>query len=143
MKIGIASDHAGYELKSEIIQHFPDIEFVDCGTDNAEKSVDYPDIAKILCQNLIAGKFNQAILICGSGVGVSITANRFKEIRAALCFDSKVAELARKHNDANVLCLGARITQKKDIIEIIETFLNTEFEGGRHQARIDKLNFQC
>lgn len=143
MKIGIASDHAGYELKSAIIKTFKDIEFVDLGTSSAANSIDYPDIAKTFCEELISNKFSSGILICGSGVGVSITANRYKKIRAALCFDAKVAELARKHNDANVLCLGARIIDEATAFDIVKAFLNTKFEGGRHQARIEKLTFEC
>lgn len=144
MKIGIASDHAGYELKSAIIKELnSQLSLIDYGTDNSDKSVDYPDFAKILCQKLINGEIQKGILICGSGVGISIAANRFKQIRAALCFSPEVAELSRKHNDANVLCLGARIIDKKTAIECVDTFLNTNFEAGRHISRVEKLSLEC
>jgi len=144
MKIGIASDHAGYELKSAIIKELnQQFNLIDFGTKNSEKSVDYPDFAKILCQKLINGEIEKGILICGSGVGISIAANRFKKIRAALCFFPEVAELSRKHNDANVLCLGARIIDKPTAVKCVQTFLNTEFEAGRHIERVEKLSFEC
>lgn len=134
-KIYIASDHAGFDLKAFLIKKFPTL--IDLGTDSAE-SVDYPDFAKKLGQEIQEGDFG--ILICGSGVGISIAANRFKNIRAALCLNEKIAELARRHNDANVLCLGARLINEEKAIEIIEKFLATKFEGGRHIERVKKLS---
>lgn len=144
MKIGIASDHAGYELKSAIIKKFlksKKYQFVDYGTNSSELSVDYPDFANKLCNHLTKGDVVFGILICGSGVGVCIAANRFKKIRAALCFDSKIAKLSRQHNDANVLCLGARLVKSQDLaIKLIKIFLETKFEGGRHNKRIEKIS---
>ena len=141
MKIFIASDHAGQKLKSYIIANFNNnVNFIDLGTDN-ENSVDYPDFAKKLCLKLsddIEIKFG--ILICGSGVGMSVMANRFNKIRAALCFNEEVAELSRQHNDANVLCLGARLVEEEKALKILSIFIKTKFEGGRHQKRISKIN---
>lgn len=140
MKIGIASDHAGYNLKSAIISNLQNqYQIVDYGCNSATISVDYPDFAKILCQKLINQEIEYGILICGSGVGISIAANRFKKIRAALCYNQEITKLARQHNDANVLCLGARFVNLNDAIEYVKTFLTTKFEGGRHIQRIEKL----
>ena len=142
MKIAIASDHAGIKLKSEIIEYFCDIEFSDFDI-NTNKAKDYPDLAQKLCHDFLKGEHIYGILICGSGVGMSIAANRFSNIRAALCFDNIIAQLARQHNDANILCLGARLLSKETTISIIETFINTEFSGGRHQNRVKKIeNFK-
>lgn len=142
IKVGIASDHAGYNLKSEIINHFPNdqFQFIDYGCDNGKDSVDYPDIAQNLCQKYLKKEFELGILICGSGIGVSIAANRFKEIRAALCHNVETATLARQHNDSNILCLGARILENSEIFKIIQAFLTTEFAGGRHKLRVEKLS---
>ncbi|MFT6258390.1 MAG: ribose 5-phosphate isomerase B [Rickettsiales bacterium] len=141
MKIAIASDHAGFDLKSLIIKEFGSkSQIIDLGCDNSEISVDYPDFAKKLAQEIISKSVDFGILVCGSGIGISIAANRFKQIRAALCHNSQTAELSRKHNDANVLCLGARIVNEKDAIKIVETFLNTDFEGARHAIRVEKLS---
>lgn len=136
-KILIASDHGGFALKEKIKAQFESTyEWVDLGTHSPE-SVDYPDFAQKLCEQLEDGQ--QGILICGTGIGISISANRYKHIRAALCTDTTMAKFTRLHNDANVLCLGERITGELAAYDIIETFLNTEFEGGRHQRRIDKI----
>lgn len=144
MKIGIACDHAGYELKSYLIENLQNdnLQFLDFGCFDGKNSVDYPDIATNLCQKYLNNEFNFGILICGSGIGISIAANRFLEIRAALCHNQEIAALAREHNDANILCLGARILEPKIAIEITKTFLNTKFAGGRHQSRVNKLS-QC
>lgn len=135
-KIQIASDHAGFELKQELIaylkEHAYDVE--DFGP-NSNESVDYPDYAHKLCQNF-SGK---GILICGSGIGMSITANRYKNIRAALCFEEEIAKLSRQHNDSNVLVLGARFLSADKPRSILKTWLETEFEAGRHLKRIDKI----
>lgn len=140
-KIFIASDHAGFELKKYLISELSKINFpiIDLGTNSAEKSVDYPDFAKKLCQK-IKSEADFGILICGSGIGISIAANRFKHIRAALCHNQKLAKLARAHNDANVICLGARIIKEKSAFAAIKTFLNTNFEDGRHAKRVKKLS---
>jgi ribose 5-phosphate isomerase B len=141
MKIAIASDHAGFDLKSIIIKEFGSkYQIIDLGCDNSESSVDYPDFAQKLSKNIIDKSVNFGILICGSGIGISIAANRFSQIRAALCHNSKIAEISRKHNDANVLCLGARIVDEENALRIVQTFLNTDFAGGRHAKRIEKLS---
>ena len=137
-KILIAADHAGFSLKEIIIKNLEKSGFqvVDLGTNSAEKSVDYPDFAQKLCKKL---KQEKGILICGSGIGISIAANRFKHIRAALCHNIKGAKLTRAHNDSNVLCLGSRMISEKSALAIVKTFLNTKFEGGRHERRVAKL----
>jgi ribose 5-phosphate isomerase B len=141
-KVFIASDHAGFLLKSLLIEKLAKLGFqmVDLGCDSSEKSVDYPDFAKKLVKKISAKNSDFGILICGSGVGISIAANRSKHIRAALCHNSKVAELSRLHNDANVLVLGSRITKEKTSLAIAKTFLVTKFEGGRHVERVRKLS---
>ncbi|MBM3579582.1 MAG: ribose 5-phosphate isomerase B [Alphaproteobacteria bacterium] len=138
-KILISSDHAGFSLKTFLIKELTKSGFepVDLGCDSAEKSVDYPDYAKALCTKL---KDEFGILICGSGIGISIAANRFPHIRAALCYNSKSAKLARAHNDANVLCLGARVVASKQALMIAKAFLQGKFEGGRHATRVCKIN---
>ena len=133
-KIVIASDHAGFELKEFLKQHF---EFIDLGT-NSTDSVDYPDYgfkaaAEVAKDDCIG------IVICGSGIGISIAANRNPKVRCALCLTPEMAKLARQHNDANILALGARLTSPEVALEIVKTFLATEFEGGRHQKRVEKL----
>lgn len=140
MNIFIASDHAGFNFKQEIIRAFDGskLNFIDLGT-NSTDSVDYPDFANKLCDKILENKNTFGILICGSGIGMSIAANRHHGIRAALCNESLSAKLARMHNDANVLCMGARLIGISMAEEIINTFLNTSFEGGRHIKRIEKL----
>lgn len=134
--IVIASDHAGFELKQVITQFLKDAnqEFIDLGCDNAE-SVDYPDYAYKLVSNLT----DKGILICGSGIGMSIAANRFSHIRAALCSSPEMAKLSREHNDANILVLGARIINQNTALECLKVFMNTPFKAGHHQIRVDKL----
>lgn len=138
-KILIASDHAGFPLKKFLIEQLTELGFkaIDLGCDSAEKSVDYPDYAQKLCKKLDA---EFGILICGSGIGISIAANRFKHIRAALCHNAKSAKLARAHNDANVLCLGARVVKNKTALSIAKAFLSSKFEGARHERRVAKLS---
>lgn len=139
--IAIASDHAGLALKAEIktLLTKQGLTVVDLGTDSA-KSVDYPDFANALAQSLAWGEAGRGILICGSGVGISIAANRHRHIRAALCTSGLMARLARQHNDANVLVLGARLTGADIAEDCVLQFLNTPFEGGRHQRRVEKLS---
>ena len=141
MKIFLASDHAGYDLKQQIIaflqqQHY---EAIDLGCDSATNSVDYPDFAHKLATNLTDSLY-YGILICGSGIGISISANRHPHIRAALCHSVKLAKLARAHNNANVLCLGARMVKSKTALNIVKNFLKQPFEAGRHVNRINKIN---
>lgn len=139
--VAIASDHAGVALKAEIksLLTKQGLTVVDLGTDSA-KSVDYPDFANALAQSLAWGEAGRGILICGSGVGISIAANRHRHIRAALCTSGLMARLARQHNDANVLVLGARLTGADIAEDCVFQFLNTPFEGGRHQRRVEKLS---
>jgi ribose 5-phosphate isomerase B len=138
-KILIASDHAGFELKSFLILELKKLGFsiFDLGCNSKEKSVDYPDYAQILCKK-ITTEFG--ILICGTGIGISIAANRFKHIRAALCHNIKSAKLSRAHNNANVLCLGARVLKNNAALNITKTFLTSKFEDGRHVTRVTKLS---
>ena len=137
--IAIGSDHAGYALKCEMIKHLEEkgVEFIDCGCNG--ESVDYPDIAEKTCEKVTSGEADKAILICGTGVGISISANKIKGIRAALCGDWYSAKYTRLHNDANVLCMGGRVIGAGTAEEIVRVFLSTEFEGGRHAARVDKM----
>ena len=139
-RIFLASDHAGFEMKNSLITELAS-QFltIDLGCDSASHSVDYPDYAKKLCTK-IKNANDFGILICGSGIGISIAANRYKKIRAALCYNSKAAKLARSHNNANVLCLGARFTKNKQALTIAKAFLKAKFEGGRHEARVSKLS---
>ena len=139
IKILIASDHAGFILKNKLINYFKKkFEFIDFGT-HSEESVDYPDFAHKLA-NEISTKNLSGVLICGSGVGMSMVANRYKKVRAALCLNEKMAELSREHNNANVLVLGSRLISYEEAIKCFSMFFNTEFEGGRHQARLEKFN---
>ncbi|ASM34925.1 ribose 5-phosphate isomerase B [Campylobacter sputorum subsp. bubulus] len=139
-EIFIASDHAGFEAKEYTKNLLLKLSYnvVDLGCDNADVSVDYPDFAKLLSLKITDSEI-YGVLICGSGIGISIAANRHNHIRCALCHDTYTAKLSRLHNDANVLAFGGRILGIGEIKDIVETFFSTEFEGGRHQRRIDKL----
>ena len=139
MGIFIASDHAGFELKEKLKAQF---DCFDLGPDS-DASVDYPDYAKKLCERVLEDDSNKGILLCGSGIGMSIAANRFKGIRAALVNDKEIASLSRQHNDSNVLVLAARFIDSDKAIEIVKTWLEAEFEAGRHQKRIEKINTNC
>ena len=139
MKLAIASDHAGFELKEALKKALPMHEFVDFGT-NSTESMDYSDTGFPAARAVAEGKCEKGILICGSGIGMSITANKVPGIRAALCSITDVARLSRMHNDANILVLAGRFTAIPYAIEIAETWLNTAFEGGRHQNRINKIH---
>ena len=139
-KICIASDHAGFEIK-ELIKDVlinNDISVIDLGPVN-NNSVDYPDYAKKVSNRIKAKRSDIGILVCGSGTGMAISANKSKDIRAAVCYNSKSTYLSRAHNNANIICLGARMTKKNTIINNIKIFLKTKFEGGRHIRRIKKL----
>ena len=138
-KIIIGSDHAGFEMKHSIISNLSDLEFDDIGTDSDE-SVDYPDYANKLVNRVQNNIYSFGILICGTGIGMSMSANRNKNIRAALCLNTKMAELARQHNDANILVLGSRLISHEEAIKCFIMFFKSEFEGGRHQARLEKFN---
>ncbi len=139
--VAIAADHGGFVLKAQLITHLQALgrDVIDLGTDNAETSVDYPDFAAKLSQSIIAGKAVCGILICGTGIGMSISANRWPGVRCALVHDITTARLSREHNDANVLALGGRIIGAAVALDCVTTFLNTEFSGGRHARRVKQL----
>ena len=139
-KIFISSDHAGFKLKEEIKSHLlkKKLSFQDLGPFNDDR-VDYPDYAHKVARKVKANKSNVGILVCGSGMGMNIAANRHKSIRAAQCFNLKSTKLSRLHNDANIITLGSRLLTKKLAINCVNTFLNTKFEGGRHSKRIKKI----
>ncbi len=140
MKIAIASDHGGFELKQELIRHYADLGIIlqDLGTHNTD-SCDYPDAAKKMAEVILNGQAELGILICGTGIGISIAANRYHGIRAALLYDDFTAEMAKKHNNANVIVFGGRTMTAPDVIRRIGIFRQTEFEGGRHNRRIEKI----
>ena len=139
-KIFISSDHAGFKLKEEIKSHLlkKKLSFQDLGPFNDDR-VDYPDYAHKVARKVKANKNNVGVLVCGSGMGMNIAANRHKNIRAAQCFNLKSTKLSRLHNDANIITLGSRLLTKKLAINCVNTFLNTKFEGGRHSKRIKKI----
>jgi len=139
-KIAIASDHAGFDLKTQLKQELERLGFepLDLGTDGPA-SVDYPDFAVKMAQTLKSGDATRGVLVCGSGIGISMAANRHSHVRAALCHDHLTARLARLHNNANVLCLGGRTTGPDVAKDCLQVFLGTDFEGGRHQNRVAKL----
>lgn len=138
--IAIAADHAGVELKSVLAEDLrkAGLKVIDLGT-NSNESVDYPDFANALAKALRDGKAQRGLLVCGTGIGISIAANRHKGIRAALCRDATDARLAREHNDANVLVLGGRTTGVEVARDCLKSFLSTPFSGGRHQRRVEKM----
>jgi len=137
--IAIGSDHAGYELKQKIIERYSSkYNFINFGTNTAE-SVDYPIYGHKVGISVSNGEALRGIIICGSGIGISISANKIKGIRAALCSSKEHAKLSRLHNNANVLAVGSRLTEQEEIFNIIDVFLNTDFEGGRHQDRLEKI----
>ena len=139
-KIFISSDHAGFKLKEQIKKRFKNrFIFEDLGTDNSKISVNYPDYAHKLCKKVINNSKNMGILVCGSGMGMSMAANRHKRIRAAVCYSPKNTKLSRLHNNANIITLGARLTKKNIAFKCIELFINTKFEGGRHKRRVKKI----
>ncbi len=139
-KIAIANDHAGLALKQDLVTHFVSrVEWLDLGAYTPD-SVDYAAYGFAMGDAITSGQVTRGVLICGSGVGISIAANRNPAVRAALCMNSTMARLARLHNDANVVCLGARLVGVALAIDIVETFLNTAFEGGRHTARVEQLS---
>ncbi len=137
MKLSIGADHAGYYLKEQIKKYLKlkNYDFKDYGTFKIE-STDYPEYAYKVGQSIVNGEANLGILICGTGIGMSITANKIKGIRAALAHDEQTAKLSRQHNDANVLCLGGRILSEDEALKIVDIWLNTSFEGGRHEKRL-------
>lgn len=137
MKIAIGSDHAGYIIKDEIIKHFKDYEFINLGT-NTSDSVDYPDYAKKVADCIFNGNADFGILICGTGIGMSIAANKIKGIRCALIYNLNTAKLAKEHNNANIIAIGARELKIDDILNMIKEYINAKFEE-RHQRRLDQI----
>lgn len=138
--IAIGSDHGGYELAQKICKHLEEkgLEYKYFGTYNGEK-VDYPDIALPVAKSVSCGEAEKGFLICGTGIGMSIAANKVKGIRAAVCTDHFSTKFTRLHNDTNILCLGGRVLGDLFALELVDIFLETEYEGGRHQARLDKI----
>jgi ribose 5-phosphate isomerase B len=141
MKIALASDHGGFELKEKVYKYLIDknYEIVNFGTDSFE-SCDYPVYASKVCNAILNDGFDKGILICGTGIGMSIMANRYKGIRAACLSDVYSAQMTRKHNDSNVLCFGARVIDEEMAYKIVDTWLETEYEAGRHQKRVEMLD---
>jgi ribose 5-phosphate isomerase B len=139
VKIGITSDHGGLKLKEAIKRHFSNIEFDDVGT-YTDESCDYPDYVAKLCRKIQGGELTYGIAICGTGIGASIAANKMSGIRAALCCNEFMAEMAKRHNNANVLALGGRVLGEELAFGIVDRWINTTFEGGRHQKRIEKIH---
>lgn len=139
--LAIGSDHGGFELKNHVMKHLDElgIEYKDYGCYD-ENSVDYPDIAKAVGEAVASGECERGILICGTGIGISIAANKIKGIRAALCSDVYSAKMTKEHNNANIICMGGRVIGRELAFMIVDTWLSAEFQGGRHQARIDKIH---
>ena len=144
LKIAIGGDHAGFQLKNSVISYLKgkDIDVKDFGT-YSEDSVDYPDFAHPVAKGVQEGTYNFGILICGSVNGINMTANKYNKIRSAICWKEEIAELARLHNDANIIALPARYISKEEAIKAIDKFITTSFEGGRHQKRVDKIDRLC
>jgi ribose 5-phosphate isomerase B len=141
MKLAIGADHGGWELKQELVKYLQtvkNIEVLDFGTATRD-SVDYPDYGRKVSEAVSDGTADRGILICGTGIGMSIVANRFPKVRAALCHDHFTAQMSRQHNDANVLVMGERVIGRGVACEILTTWLETEFDGGRHQLRLNKI----
>lgn len=140
MKIAIGNDHAGTEYKLAIVGLLKsmDVEIINHGTDGTD-SVDYPDFIHPVAENVEKGEVNLGIVVCGSGNGASMTANKHQGVRAALCWNKEITALAREHNDANILGLPARFISLTQALEMVKTFINTEFEGGRHERRVEKI----
>ncbi len=139
-KISISSDHAGFKLKEKIKKNLlkKKIKVIDLGP-KTEQSVDYPDFAKKTARNVLSKKTKVGILICGSGTGMAMSANKFKKIRAAVCYNTESTRLSRQHNNANIIALGARLTKSSNAIKLVNVFLSTKFEGGRHLRRVKKV----
>ena len=141
MKIAIGSDHGGFNLKNTVMEHLKEkgYEFKDFGTYSAD-SCDYPDIAIEVAEKVASGEYDRGILICGTGIGIGIAANKVQGIRAALCHDTFSAHASREHNNANILTMGERVIGAGLALEIVDIWLTTEFEGGRHARRVDKIS---
>ena len=144
MKISIGNDHAGTTYKKRIVEHLEsqNIEVFNHGTDSND-SVDYPDFIHPVAEDVSSGRADLGVIICGSGNGASMTANKHQDIRAALCWSKELAALARQHNNANILSIPARFTAPEQAIEMVDTFLSTPFDGGRHERRVSKIPLDC
>ncbi len=140
MKVAIGADHGGFELKEILKKHYGNL--IDLGTYSSE-SCDYPDIAAAMSKKILSGEADLGILICGTGIGISIAANRYHGIRAAILYDDFVAEMARMHNNANIMAFGGRTMKAEDVIRRIDIFMKTEYEGGRHDRRLAKIEEGC
>ena len=141
MRIAVGSDHAGFSLKEFIKSHLAEggYDVVDLGTDS-DQSVDYTDFARLVATSVADGEVDRGVLVCGTGIGMAMAANRFKDVRAAVVRDENDAHLSRAHNNANIVCLGARVTKPESAAELIDAFLSAEYEGGRHERRINKMD---
>ncbi|TYB87221.1 MAG: ribose 5-phosphate isomerase B [Kosmotoga sp.] len=141
MKIAVGADHAGFRLKEHVKDYLKkkELDVIDYGTDS-EQSVDYPDFGKKVVRAVQNGEVDRGIVICGTGIGMSMVANKYKNVRAALCLYPKMAEMARRHNDANILAMGGRLVAPQLAVDILDVFLNTNFEGGKHKRRVDKID---
>jgi ribose 5-phosphate isomerase B len=144
MRIAVGSDHAGYALKTEVLAHLAAAghEVDDLGADSAEVSVDYPLVGRSVGDAVADGRAERGVCVCGSGIGIGIAANKVDGVRAAVVHDVTSARLARAHNDANIMCLGQRLTGQATALDAVDAFFSTEFEGGRHQRRIDQITHQ-
>ena len=138
MKISIGNDHAGVDYKKFIIENLKNHSVINRGTDDVN-SVDYPDFAHPVSLDVENKTSEIGILICGSGNGVAMTANKHKKVRAALCWSEEIAKLAKQHNNANIVCIPARFISKEEALQIVKSFINTDFEGGRHERRVNKI----
>ena len=144
MKISIGNDHAGPDYKAAIVKHLEakGYTITNYGTDTID-SVDYPDFVHPVAEDVTQGKADFGILICGSANGVAMTANKHQKVRAGICWTKEITQLTRQHNNANICCIPARFTALQQAIQIVDTFLDTKFEGGRHQNRVDKIPLTC
>ncbi len=138
LKVAIGNDHAAFELKHKIMRELPEIEWLDCGSYNTDR-VDYPDYADKVVRRVLDDKI-PAVLLCGSGQGMALRANRYPDIRAAVVWNRESTQLSRQHNNCNIVCMGQRLLEADFCVEIVKTFLTTAFEGGRHQTRIEKID---
>jgi ribose 5-phosphate isomerase B len=141
MRIAVGSDHAGFELKSAVAEHLAGAghQVIDLGTGSATISVDYPSFGAAVGRAVTDGTAERGVCVCGTGIGIGIAANKVDGVRAALVHDTTTAALARRHNDANIICLGGRTTGLLEALDAVDTFFSTEFDGGRHQRRVDEL----
>ncbi|MBP6920982.1 ribose 5-phosphate isomerase B [Candidatus Gracilibacteria bacterium] len=145
MIIAFACDHAGFPFRGDIINHLTELghEVIDYGPKNLDPLDDFPDYAHIVCESIATSKAQKGVLVCGTGIGMSIAANKFKNIRAVLSYSPEIAKISRSHNDTNVACFGARTMNIGDVLDSLDVFFNTDFLGGKYQARNDKIDSTC